>query len=519
MKIGIVRYGAYLPKYILERKKIAEAWDFPSIPGGIAVRNVDEDSITMAVEAGLDCLGLYDPAGMVDLNSIDGLYFGTTTAPYTEKECAPIIAEALDLRTDILTMDVTDTTRAGTIALMRAYETIKAGKAHKILVIGSDMQSAMPESMYEYQYGDGAAALLISDSESDKVVLSIEDYYSVSDNVIGPWRRREDDYTRSFQGKHEVKFGYMANMLKAINGVLSHGKIEPKSIKKAAIYSPDPRMGSIIGKKVGLTSKAIENSPFLEFGNTGNAFAMMILILAIKRARTSDLVLFASYGDGADAFIFKVEDKEALINLRRICRGVTQYKNSVVELKNYGAYLSRKKLLKTERYTRKSSAIRIWRDSKFLNRFYGMKCKVCGTMQYPIWRACMVCGAKDQSEEVKLAKRGTIYTFTLDHLQGGNYYETPIPRCVVDLDGGGRVLLDMTDVENPEAVVKVGMRVELTYRWVHPGENFHNYYWRCRPIRVGDDSNPPAGSQSNVTQLSPEKEGATEGKLKEEAKI
>jgi 3-hydroxy-3-methylglutaryl CoA synthase len=35
MPIGIIRYGAYLPKYLLERKHIAESFDFPSIPGGI----------------------------------------------------------------------------------------------------------------------------------------------------------------------------------------------------------------------------------------------------------------------------------------------------------------------------------------------------------------------------------------------------------------------------------------------------------------------------------------------------
>jgi hydroxymethylglutaryl-CoA synthase len=113
-----------------------------------------------------------------------------------------------------------------------------------------------------------------------------------------------------------------------------------------------------------------------------------------------------------------------------------------------------------------------------------MKCKKCGVVQYPIWRACIECGAKDQKDDVKMKKIGTIFTFTLDHLEGGNYYDTPVPRCVVDLDGGGRILLNMTDFENPEETVKIGMRVELTFRWAHPGANFQNYYWKCRPIRV-----------------------------------
>mgnify|MGYP005849522269 CR=1 FL=1 len=481
MPIGIIRYGAYLPKYVLERKHIAESFNFPSIPGGIAVRNSDEDSITMAVEAGLDCLGEYDSAGPIDPSTIDGIFFATTTSPYSEKSSASVIANVLDLRSDVLIMDITNSTRAASTAIARAYEVIKAGNAKRILVIGADAQKPMPESMYEYQYGDGAAAVLIGNED---VVLSLEGYASTSDNTTGPWKRSEDKYVRSFEGKHEILYGYRKNMNAAFKLVLSKLNIKPEEIKKAAIYAPDPRLGVELGEKLGFPSRAIENSPFLEFGNTGNAFALMILILAIKRAKTGDLVAFGAYGDGADAFIFKVADKEKLINLKRICRGVSSYKNSMVSLPNYGGYLSRKKLLETERFTRKNSPIRNWRDEKFLLRLYGMKCKKCGAVQYPIWRACIECGAKDQSELVKMKKTGSIFTYTLDHLEGGNYYETPVPRCVIDLDGGGRILCNMTDIEKPEETVKIGMRVELTFRWSHPGANFNNYYWKCRPIRV-----------------------------------
>jgi len=481
MIIGIERYGAYLPKYLLERKLIAEAWDFPVIPGGISVRNYDEDSITMAVEAGLDCLGEYDPNGIINTSSIDGLYFATTTPPYTEKQCAPIIANALDLRSDIICLDITNSTKSMSLALARAYETIKAGKANKILIIGSDSQKPMPESMYEYQYGDGAAALLIG---KDEVVVSIEDYVSTSDNVIGPWKRAEDKFIRSFEGKHENIYGYSRNIIAAFKLLFEKTKIDPKSIAKAAIYALDPRNAEALAKKLGINSRAVENTPFLEFGNTGNAFAFMTLMLALKRGKTGDLIAFGSYGDGADAFLLKILDKQKLRELRRKCRGIIGYKNSMVMLKNYGAYLSKKKIIETERFIRKSSPVRNWRDEKFLYRMYGMKCNKCGTIQYPIWRACIECGEKDNKTDIKLKKRGKIFTFTLDHLEGGNYYDTPVPRCVIDLEGGGRILLNMTDIENPQENVKIGMDVEMTFRFIHSGANYNNYYWKCRPIRV-----------------------------------
>jgi len=49
--------------------------------------------------------------------------------------------------------------------------------------------------------------------------------------------------------------------------------------------------------------------------------------------------------------------------------------------------------------------------------------------------------------------------------------------------GGGRVMLDMTEIEKPEENVKIDMPVELTFRLMHEGGGFRNYYWKCRPVR------------------------------------
>ena len=48
---GIKSYGAYIPKYRLGKE--TAGWGFPAEK---AVANFDEDSITMAVAAGMDCL-------------------------------------------------------------------------------------------------------------------------------------------------------------------------------------------------------------------------------------------------------------------------------------------------------------------------------------------------------------------------------------------------------------------------------------------------------------------------------
>ena len=52
---------------------------------------------------------------------------------------------------------------------------------------------------------------------------------------------------------------------------------------------------------------------------------------------------------------------------------------------------------------------------------------------------------------------------------------------MIDFDGGGRFQCEMTDVD-PKAV-KIGDRVEMTFRKLYTANGVHNYFWKARPIR------------------------------------
>jgi len=169
--IGIASYGAYIPLWRLSRAVIAKEWGDAPAPGERSVANYDEDSVTMGAAAAIDCLN-----GM-DRNTVDGLLFATTTSPYIEKQASPTVAMAADLRTDIVTADYTNTLRAGTIALRAAADAVKAGTAKKMLVSAADLRIGKPRSQFEMNFGDGAAALLVGDTD---VVATIESSHSIS---------------------------------------------------------------------------------------------------------------------------------------------------------------------------------------------------------------------------------------------------------------------------------------------------------------------------------------------------
>ncbi|MHA1232167.1 MAG: OB-fold domain-containing protein [Candidatus Helarchaeota archaeon] len=473
--VSIKSWGTYLPGYKLPRKKIAEAWDFPSLPGTKSVSNYDEDSITMAVEAGLECLKGIDPS------TIDGLFFASTTAPYAEKLNASFITQVLDLNNDILTNDFLGTTRAATTALRVAYDTIKSGDANNILIVSSDKRDPEPLTMYEYAFGDGASALLIS---NDPGVASIEGYYSVNENTVGPYRRSFDEFVRTFEIKVETKLNYLNAMSRAFKGLMERFELTSDKINKAVYYAPDPRFHGILAKTMKFDKKAVVDTFWMDISNIGTPLAFLMLATVFEKTKEGQNVLLGGYGDGADAFYLITTDKSKEIakDRMRVKKRIRKQKT----MDNYNTYLKNRYLIKSKKpRTRKASPVQVWREVDRVHKLYGIKCKSCGTVQYPNWRACMVCGAKDNWELYKLPRHGKIYTFTLDHLIDAEYFETPVPRCVIDVDGGGRILLDMTDCNPYE--VKIGDEVDIVFRKMHEGgdleqhQNMIGYYYKCKP--------------------------------------
>jgi len=72
---------------------------------------------------------------------------------------------------------------------------------------------------------------------------------------------------------------------------------------------------------------------------------------------------------------------------------------------------------------------------------------------------------------------GTVVTYTVDRLAYSP--SPPIVFAVVDFDGGGRLPVELTDVE--VETVKVGMRVEMTFRRLGVTDEIVNYFWKARP--------------------------------------
>lgn len=471
--VGVISYAAYIPWYRLSRAKISEAWGGGALPGERAVANYDEDSITMAVAAAIDCI--ID----VDVQKIDGLYFASTTSPYKEKQAAAIVAAAMGLRRDAFTADFAGSLRAGTAAMRTAMDAISSGSARTILVCATDMRLALPKGEKEMSFGDGAAAFLLGD---EKAVATIEGSYFINDEIIDVWRSDKDTFVRSWEERFIREKGYTNVILEAVPNALKKYDLMAKDFSKAAFYAPNPRDLATVTQRLGFDVKSqAQDLLYDTVGNTGAALAPMLLVAALEEAKVGDRILFVSYGDGCDVYILKVTEEMENIGNRR---GIKRHVVAKEMLPSYQKYIQWREIIPVEPLARppieQPSPVALWRDRRGGLALHGVKCKHCGTPQYPPQRVCTKCQAKDDFEDYSFAdKKGILLTFSHDNLAAS--IDPPTTVAVVEFEEGGRVVCDMTD-RDPQQV-KVGMPVEMTFRKIHDVGGIHNYWWKCRPIR------------------------------------
>ena len=463
---GITAYGAYVPRY-----RLGPATSGWNAPGERAVANFDEDSVTMAVAAGADCLRV------IDRDSVDALIFASTTPPYAEKQCAAIVATALDLRTDIFTADVTNVLRAGTAALKTALDSVIAGSSSRVLVVASDHRQGPPRGETERNSGDGAAAFLV---DSEGVLAEWECSYSLTENMLDAWRSSDDPFVRTWEDRFTTEEGLERIIGQAVAGFNQRHQMTVTDVDKLVLYAPDARRHSALARSLGFRPDQVQDPLFGRLGNTGAAFPLMLLVGSLEQAVAGQRHLVVSYGDGSDVMSFRTTGAQCPTF------GVSGFLDSGRVLDSYETYARWRDVWEMDDASRRPqpnppSVAAMWRETDKNLRLNGARCGDCGYVQYPAQRVCVNCRQRDSSQPVRLSDcPGTVFTYSMDYIAGS--VDAPLVVTVVDFDGGGRLLCMMTDRELDE--VAVGMPVEMSFRKLRVVNGVHNYYWKAIPRRV-----------------------------------
>jgi hydroxymethylglutaryl-CoA synthase len=476
---GILSFGAYLPRNRLQRKAIAAAngWFNPSLrglaKGERAVASWDEDAITMGVEAARDCL-----AG-VERTSIGSVLLASTTHPFDDRQNAGIVANALNLPTAVRTLDLTGSLRAGTGALGAA---LADGSGGRSLVIAADARKTRAGSAQEMQYGDGAAALLVGPGNPIARLLGA---HAESIDFVHQYRFHDRASDYGWEERWIRDEGYLKIVPRAVSALLAKTGVEAASITHFCMPATLARVGPAVAKKAGLPEGSVRDTLASGCGDTGAAHPLVMLVAALEAAQPGDRILVAAFGEGCDALLFEVTEAIAAIAPRSGVRGALERRR---EDSNYLRFLAFNDMVQLERGMRaevdKPTALSVlYRNRDMIQGLVGGKCRRCGTVQFPRQRYCVNpdCNALDSQDDHGFAEStGHVLSYTADSLTYSP--DPPTWFGMVHIDGGGRMLMDFTDVD-PERM-DVGLPVRMVFRIkdADPVRGFVRYFWKAAPV-------------------------------------
>lgn len=467
---GIVSYGSYIPYRRLKRAAIGEVLGVPATKGERAVASFDEDSVSMAVEATRDALR------HVDVGNVRTLMFATSTPPYAEKLNAAAVGAAAQLPAQCRAADLTGSVRAGLAALLQAADA--AGGGDLAVATMADCRLGAPEGRLEQAGGDGAAAFVMG--EGAQVIAEVVASASLTQEFLDTWRNPDERFLHSWEERFALTQAYVPLLRQVIQAVVQKAGLAPDALARVILDAPNPRAADEILRGMKIDPGRIGDTLALTVGQAGAAHTGLMLTAALPSLKPGDLVLMAGVADGADAIVLRVTPAAAKFRPAHSVGRMIESKGDV----SYGNYLKWRQILPTEPPRRpdpeRPAAPPMLRSQKWKFGLVGSRCTACGTPQLPPQRVCVKCRARDKMEPYPFADRtGRIATYAVDRLAYS--LNPPTINAVVDYEGGGRFLCEMTDCE-PDRIA-IGDEVEMTFRRLFTADGIHNYFWKARPKR------------------------------------
>jgi hydroxymethylglutaryl-CoA synthase len=306
--VGIIGYGAYVPRYRLPAKEVARVWTGGK--GGLpikekAVPGLDEDVITMSIEAARNAMS----RAQVDPHEIRAVWVGSESHPYAVKPTSTLVAEAIGAVPNTQGADFEFACKAGTEAFVAAMGMVGSGMAHYAMAVGMDTAQGKPGDALEYTAGAGGAAYLVGPAEESLAIVNSA--YSYVTDTPDFWRREYQKYP-----EHGMRFtgepAYFKHITEAATAMMQASGTTAKDYKWAVFHQPNTKFPQRVAKSLGFSLEQIEPGLLVPvIGNTYAGAAIVGLTAILDIAEAGDRILMVSFGSGAgsDAFDIVVTDK------------------------------------------------------------------------------------------------------------------------------------------------------------------------------------------------------------------
>jgi hydroxymethylglutaryl-CoA synthase len=443
---GILGWGVHIPYRRLDRATIAPVAGGGGGKGSRAAASYDEDSTTMAVEAGRQALR--HVAAGDGLAAPGALWFATATPTYLDKTNATAVHAALRMDRAAPAYDAIGSMRSAVAAF-------RAGLAAtgETLVIAADVRTGRPGGAEESTAGDAAAAVVVG--AGGAVLAELVAEASVTEEFLDRWRVPGEASAKTW----EERFGetkYVPLAMEALKSALGAAGLEATDVDRLVVAGLHERACAAVAKKSGVAPERVVDRLNAAVGNPGVAQPFLLLASALEAAAPGERIALLVLADGADAFVFRTTDAIA----RRPSAAPVAAQVGAAGSVSYGRYLAWRGLLPVEPPRRPEPA----------------RPSASAAGRSTAWKFGLASAAGVLADQ-----RGTVTTFTVDKLAYSP--SPPVVFAVFDFDDGERLPIELTDVDAGE--VATGMRVEMTFRRLWTADGIANYFWKARPVREG----------------------------------
>jgi hydroxymethylglutaryl-CoA synthase len=335
-EVGIISYGAYIPRYRLPAAEVARVW--AGGQGGTPVKEksvpgLDEDVVTMSIEAARNALAR---AGGVDPALIRAVWVGSESHPYAVKPTSTIVAEAIGATPRTQGGDWEFACKAGTEALQAAIGFVGSGMARYALAVGMDTAQARPGDALEYTASAGGGAYLVG--PADEALAVLEGSFSYVTDTPDFWRRAYQRYP-SHGGRFTGQPAYFKHTVAAAQGLMEELGTGPADYTHAIFHQPNLKFPQTAAKRLGFTPAQIEVGLLVdEIGNTYAGSSLVGLTAVLDVATPGERVLLVSYGSGAGSDAISLRVTEAITERQQRAAMTRDYIARRVEI-DYATYV------------------------------------------------------------------------------------------------------------------------------------------------------------------------------------
>ena len=309
MAVGILSYGAYVPRYRIRSQEIARLWgDDANI--GVAlnvheksVPGPDEDVATISVEAARQAMRRAALAGSATPQEIGAIYVGSESHPYAVKPTGTIVQAAIGAGPFLTMADFEFACKAGTAAIQVGMGLVQSNMCKTVLAIGADTSQGAPRNALEYSASAGGAALLLG---GDKKHIIVEINHTVSFTTDTPdfWRREGQKYP-----SHGERFtgvpAYFRHVEEASQRLMQEVGSKAADYDHCVLHQPNGKFPVNAAKRLGFQEPQWRHGLLApRIGNTYSGAILVGLVNVLDHAEPGDRIFLCGYGSGAgsDAF-------------------------------------------------------------------------------------------------------------------------------------------------------------------------------------------------------------------------